>query len=69
MVEFDAEVDGLVFVVGVPVGFWCGCCVEGLVSVLVCGAYEVLAVADEDVPDDDGVFDSWVFLIEEAAVE
>lgn len=58
------------FGVGVPVCFHRGNRVcEGLVPVLVCGSEEVLAVADEDVPDDDGVFDGWVFLVEEAAVE
>ena len=65
MVEFDAEVDGLVFGVGVPVCFHRGNRVrEGVVSFLVGGSEEVLAVADEDVPDDDGVFDGGVFLVE-----
>ena len=69
MVEFDAVVDVVVFGVGVPVCFHRGNWVrEGLVSVLVGGAEEVLAVADEDVPDDYGVFDGGVFLVEEAAI-
>lgn len=69
MVEFDAEVYGLVFGVGVPVCFHRGNWVhEGVVSLLVGGSEEVLVVADEDVPDDDGIFDGWVFLVEQATV-
>lgn len=33
------------------------------ISVCVCGAEEVFAIFYNDVPDDDGVFDSSVFLI------
>lgn len=39
------------------------------VSVAVGGTEEVFAVADQNVPDDEGILDGFVFAVEEAAVE
>ena len=52
---------------GVPVdlGPWG----KEVVAVLVGGVEEVFTVFDEDVPDDDCVFDCAVFLVEQTAVE
>ena len=66
----EGEWFGVVFVGEVPEFGVVGAFVEELVvSCVVCGSGEPLSGLDEDVPDDDGVFDGSVFFVEESAVE
>lgn len=68
--EFDAEVDGVVVGVGVPVRFQGGNSrVYARIPMGVRGSEEVFTVFDQDVPDDDGVLDGSVLLVEESSVE
>ena len=46
-----------------------GCFEELVVAFGVGGSVEVVVVGDEDVPDDEGVFDCSVFAVEDASVE
>jgi len=63
--ELDAEVNGVVAGVRVPERLFClDASSKDVVSFLVGGAEELLALLDQYIPDDDGVFDCSVFLVE-----
>ena len=57
------------FAVGVGVAPFALADVQEVVAVGVITAEEVFAVFDEYVPDYEGVFDGFVFAVEDAAVE
>ena len=58
--ESEFVVEGFVVVGPGVLGGW----EEFFVSFVVGGAELVCAVLDEDVPDDEGVFDCFVFVVE-----